>query len=95
VLDVCPVPTFASASVPSLEEHPLPQLVAAGVICSLSTDDPPMFDTDLTSEYAAVCALGLEPQAFYEAGIAGALCDERTRAGLVAIGEAYDWSSGD
>ncbi len=92
VLDVCPVSNVRVGVVPTLEEHPLPQLVAAGVLCSLSTDDPPMFDTDLTAEYeAAACSLGLDPRAFYEAGIAGALCDERTRAGLVAIGEAYDW----
>ena len=77
--------------VSSLAEHPLPRLVAAGVLCSLSTDDPPMFDTDLTAEYAAGCSLGLEPRGFYEAGVAGALCDEQTRTRLAAIGDAYDW----
>ena len=70
--------------VPSLAEHPLPKLVAAGVLCSLSTDDPPMFDTDLTAEYEAACSLGLHPKDFYEAGVAGALCDEATKARLVA-----------
>jgi aminodeoxyfutalosine deaminase len=92
VLDVCPVSNVRVGVVASLEEHPLPRLVAAGVKCSLSTDDPPMFDTSLTSEYAAACSLGLHPKTFYEAGIAGALCDERTRSGLVAIGEAFDWA---
>jgi aminodeoxyfutalosine deaminase len=92
VLDVCPLSNVRVGVVPSLEEHPLPRLVAAGVKCSLSTDDPPMFDTSLTSEYAAACSLGLHPETFYEAGIAGALCDERTRSGLVAIGEAFDWA---
>jgi aminodeoxyfutalosine deaminase len=92
VLDVCPVSNVRVGVVPSLEEHPLPRLVAAGVKCSLSTDDPPMFDTNLTSEYAAACSLGLHPKTFYEAGIAGALCDERTRSGLVAIGESFDWA---
>lgn len=92
VLDVCPVSNVRVGIVPSLEEHPIRELVAAGVRCSLSTDDPPMFDTDLTSEYEAVCALGIAPRMFYEAGLAGALCDEQVRNGLVAIGEAYDWS---
>ncbi len=82
VLDVCPVSNVRVGVVPSLAEHPLPQLVAAGVLCSLSTDDPPMFDTDLTTEYAAACSLGLEPRGFYEAGVAGALCDEATKARL-------------
>jgi aminodeoxyfutalosine deaminase len=92
VLDVCPVSNVRIGVVPSIEEHPLPQLVAAGVRCSLSTDDPPMFDTDLTTEYAAACSLGLEPRGFYEAGVAGALCDEATKARLAATGEAYDWA---
>ncbi len=92
VLDVCPVSNVRVGVVPSLEEHPLPKLVAAGVLCSLSTDDPPMFDTDLTAEYEAACSLGLHPRDFYEAGVAGALCDEATKARLAAIGEAYDWA---
>ena len=46
VLDVCPVSNVRVGVVPSMEEHPLPKLVEAGVLCSLSTDDPPMFDTD-------------------------------------------------
>jgi aminodeoxyfutalosine deaminase len=91
VLDVCPISNVRVGVVSSLAEHPLPQLVAAGVLCSLSTDDPPMFDTDLTAEYAAACSLGLEPRGFYEAGVAGALCDEQTRTRLAAIGDAYDW----
>ena len=92
VLDVCPMSNVRVGVVPSMEEHPLPELVAAGVLCSLSTDDPPMFDTDLTQEYNAARALGLHPRGFYEAGVAGALCDEPTRARLAAIGDAYDWS---
>ncbi len=40
--------TSARARSASLAEHPLPKLVAAGVRCSISTDDPAMFDTDLT-----------------------------------------------
>jgi aminodeoxyfutalosine deaminase len=92
VLDVCPMSNVRVGVVRSLEEHPLPRLVAAGVKCSLSTDDPPMFDTSLTSEYAAACSLGLHPKTFYDAGLAGSLCDERTRSGLVAIGEAFDWT---
>jgi aminodeoxyfutalosine deaminase len=53
VLDVCPFSNLRTGVVRSLDEHPLPALVAAGVRCSLSTDDPAMFDTDLGREYAA------------------------------------------
>ena len=91
VLDVCPLSNLRTGSVRSLAEHPLPQLVAAGVRCSISTDDPAMFDTDLSRDYAAAESLGLSPRAAYEAGVAGALCDEDTRERLRRIGESNDW----
>jgi aminodeoxyfutalosine deaminase len=91
VLDVCPLSNLRTGAVRSLEEHPLPQLVHAGVRCSISTDDPAMFDTDLGRDYEAAESLGLDPRSIYEAGVAGALCDELTRARLREIGESYDW----
>jgi aminodeoxyfutalosine deaminase len=91
VLDVCPLSNLRTGAVASLEKHPLPQLVAAGVRCSISTDDPAMFDTDLTRDYEAAASLGVSPRAAYEAGLAGALCDDETRARLRRIGEAHDW----
>jgi aminodeoxyfutalosine deaminase len=93
VLDVCPLSNLRTGVVRSLEEHPLPQLVAAGVLCSISTDDPAMFDTDLTRDYEAAASLGLSPRTAYEAGVAGALCDEPTRDRLQHIGGGYDWDS--
>jgi aminodeoxyfutalosine deaminase len=50
-----------------------------------------MFDTDLSRDYAAAESLGLDPRALYEAGVAGALCDEETRERLRATGEAHQW----
>jgi aminodeoxyfutalosine deaminase len=91
VLDVCPLSNLRTGVVRSLEEHPLPQLLAAGVRCSISTDDPAMFETDLTRDYEAAASLGLSPRAAYEAGVAGALCDEVTRARLRHIGGAFSW----
>jgi aminodeoxyfutalosine deaminase len=93
VLDVCPISNVRTGAVRSLSSHPLPQLLAAGVVCSLSTDDPAMFATDLSIEYAAAAELGLEPRTFYEAGLEGALCDEPTRARLRALGESFDWDA--
>lgn len=95
VLDVCLTSNVCTAAVPSLAEHPLPALLAAGVRCSLSTDDPAMFDTDLSREYAAAVALGVAPRALYQAGVAGALCDAPTRARLQSIGAAFDWATVD
>jgi aminodeoxyfutalosine deaminase len=92
VLDVCPISNVRTRAVATIEEHPLPRLVAAGVRCSLATDDPAMFGTDLEREHEiATGALGLDPRAFYDAGVAGALCDDATRERLKAVGEGYDW----
>jgi aminodeoxyfutalosine deaminase len=91
VLDVCPLSNLRTGAVASLEQHPLPQLVAAGVRCSISTDDPAMFDTDLTRDYEAAASLGVSPRAAYEAGLAGALCDEETRERLRRIGDSHSW----
>ena len=93
VLDVCPISNLRTRAVASLDEHPLPQLVAAGIPCSVSTDDPEMFDTDLTREYEAAASLGLSPRAFYEAGVLGALCEPETRERLRAIGDSFEWAS--
>jgi aminodeoxyfutalosine deaminase len=91
VLDVTPISNVRTGVVRSLEEHPLPELVAAGIPCTVSTDDPEMFDTDLTREYDAVASLGIHPRELYEAAVQGALCDEATRAELARIGADYDW----
>ena len=93
VLDVCPTANVCVGAVPSYGQHPLPELVAAGLRCSLSTDDPAMFGIDLTTEYDEAAARGLSPQEFYEVGVEGALCDEPTRAALRAIGDDFDWAS--
>jgi aminodeoxyfutalosine deaminase len=93
VLDVCPISNVRTRAVPSLDAHPLPQLVDAGVICTVSTDDPAMFGTDLSTEYAAAAALGLEAGSLYDAGAEGALCDEDTRARLRSVGNEFKWTT--
>jgi aminodeoxyfutalosine deaminase len=93
VLDVTPISNLRTGVVRSLDEHPLPELVAAGIPCTVSTDDPEMFDTDLTREYDAVASLGLHPRVFYEAGAQGALCDEALRGELQRFGQGFDWES--
>jgi adenosine deaminase len=65
-LEVCPTSNVCTKSVPSLAEHPLPTLVAAGITVSINSDDPPMFATTINNEYAvAAQLLGLD-----EAGVA-------------------------
>lgn len=66
-LEVCPTSNVRTRAVASIDEHPLPALVAAGVPVTINSDDPPMFGTSLEEEYAvAARLLGLDA-----AGVAG------------------------
>lgn len=93
VLDVCPTSNVRTGVVRSLAEHPLPQLLAAGVQCTINTDDPAMFGADLAREHELAASLGATPPGTYQAGVAGTLCDEQTRAELSLAGERFDWGS--
>ncbi|MGZ4282292.1 MAG: adenosine deaminase [Gaiellaceae bacterium] len=93
VLDVCPISNLRTRAVASLAEHPLPQLVAAGARCSISTDDPAMFGTDLSRDCEAAVSLGLDPEDIYDAGLEGALCGDETKEHLRGIGERFDWEA--
>ncbi len=93
VLEVCPTSNVRTRSVPSLEEHPLPELVKAGVPITINSDDPPMFDTTLNQEYeVARDLLGLD-----DAGVANlartavvaSFAEEPVKAAILAEIDAY------
>jgi aminodeoxyfutalosine deaminase len=88
VLDVCPTSNLRTGVVPSLASHPLPALRAAGIPCTINTDDPAMFSTDLGQEYAVAAELGVSSLDAFTAGVTGALCDEATRAVLAELGRS-------
>lgn len=50
-LEVCPTSNICLNVFRSLDEHALPQLIERGIIVSINSDDPPMFNTTLTAEY--------------------------------------------
>ena len=63
-LDVCPTSNLLLSVYPSIEEHPLPQLLAAGIRCSLNGDDPLLFGPVLLEEYElARTGMGLDDAA--------------------------------
>jgi adenosine deaminase len=53
-LDVCPTSNLMLAVCPSIEAHPLPALLAAGVRCSINADDSLLFGPGLLQEYELV-----------------------------------------
>jgi aminodeoxyfutalosine deaminase len=83
-LEVCPTSNVCTRSVPSLAEHPLPVLVAAGVPVTINSDDPPMFSTTLNREYAVAAELlGLDAD-----GVAGLARAAVTASFLDSAGQA-------
>ncbi|PWJ05543.1 adenosine deaminase [Streptomyces sp. NWU49] len=56
-LEVCPTSNIATRAVTTLDEHPLEEFVRAGVLVTINSDDPPMFGTDLNTEYAVAARL--------------------------------------
>ena len=50
-LEVCPTSNVALGNVASFDEHPLLQLIDAGVTVTLNSDDPAMFHSDLLGEF--------------------------------------------
>jgi aminodeoxyfutalosine deaminase len=103
VLEVCPTSNVALGVVSSVAAHPVRELIARGVPCVVSSDDPTLFGTDLVTEYerlhreAAIprrvlgemAALSLEV-AFLEPGPSGHETRERLRA---AAREARRWAA--
>ncbi|MFG1675870.1 adenosine deaminase [Micromonospora sp. NPDC049282] len=83
-LEVCPTSNVRTRAVSSLDEHPLPQLIEAGVPVSINSDDPPMFGTTLNDEYAvAARLLGIGPE-----GLAALARDAVTAAFLAPAEQA-------
>jgi adenosine deaminase len=92
-LEVCPTSNVRTRSVPSLAEHPLPALVAAGVPVTINSDDPPMFATTLNDEYAvAAQLLGLDQAGVAElarAAVRASFLEDAGKAALLAEIDAY------
>ncbi len=51
-LEVCPTSNICLGVYPSLSQHPLSRLYAAGVPLTINSDDPPLFNTTLNDEVA-------------------------------------------
>jgi aminodeoxyfutalosine deaminase len=82
-LEVCPTSNVRTGVVSSFARHPLPRLLAEGLVVSLNTDDPAMFHTHLDDEYLNVArAFGLGPSALADVARSG------VRSAFLAPGDA-------
>jgi aminodeoxyfutalosine deaminase len=92
-LEVCPTSNVATRAVTVLDEHPIKEMVAAGVLVTVNSDDPPMFGTDLNTEYAvAARLLGLDRAgvaALAKNAVEASFLDAPGKARLAAEIDAY------
>ena len=95
-LEVCPTSNIATQCVADLEEHPVKQMIAAGLVVTINSDDPPMFGTDLNTEYAvAARLLDLDERGVADlarAAVEASFLDAAGRAGI--IGEIDEYVAG-
>lgn len=94
-LEVCPSSNVCTQVFDSIEHHSVGQLIDAGALVTINTDDPHMFGTDLTEEYRRVADafdLGLTDVARLAANAVRAsfLPDDRKDALLTQIDRARD-----
>jgi adenosine deaminase len=94
-LDVCPTSNLMLGVVPRMQDHPLPQLVAAGIRCSINADDPLLFGTGILQEYS-LCRelLGLDDERLAAVArsslLASAAPPTLIERGLVGVSEWLD-----
>jgi aminodeoxyfutalosine deaminase len=97
-LELCPVSNLRTGALArqlgregapdvALRDHPLPRLLRSGIPATLSTDDPAMFETDLSCEYAGLAEMGLTTSEILrvaEASFAAAFLPAAEKESLIA-----------
>jgi adenosine deaminase len=84
-LDVSPTSNYCLGVVRRGQPHPLRRLVDAGLFCTVNSDDPPMFGTDLCAEYRLLADQGFTWDDLWRLnlnGIEAAFLDEQEKADL-------------
>ncbi|GAA3166565.1 MULTISPECIES: adenosine deaminase [Streptomyces] len=92
-LEVCPTSNIATRAVRKLDEHPIRKMVDAGLLITVNSDDPPMFGTDLNTEYGvAARLLDLDKDgvaALAKNAVTASFMDAPAKARLAAEIDAY------
>ncbi len=94
MLEVCPTSNDLLQVVERIEDHPLPQLIDAGLRVCLNTDDPGWFATDLVTELeiaSVVLGVGLDRHmAMQLDAVAASFMASDDAAALTAEIDAFD-----
>ena len=92
-IEVCPTSNIATGVVKDLDQHPIRQMVDAGLLVTVNSDDPPMFGTDLSHEYeVAAKLLGLDERGVAELAknaVQASFLDAAGKRALTAEIDAY------
>jgi len=92
-LEVCPTSNLHTSTVPDYASHPLPALLARGLVVTLNTDDPTISGIDLAHEYRiAQEELGLSEddlRKLQENAVAAAFLSPEERADLLGVLPPY------
>jgi adenosine deaminase len=96
-LEVCPTSNVALRIVSSIDEHPLPQLIDAGLVVTLNSDDPAMFSSPVLGEYeVARRVFGVDDEGLAglaRAGVRASYADEVTKQQMES--GIDEWLKGD
>lgn len=86
VLEICPGSNVFLGVFPSWDTHPIQKLRSRGVLVTVSTDDPPFFNTSMRHEYQMLektFGWGADDfRAMNETALDAAFCDAETKASL-------------
>jgi aminodeoxyfutalosine deaminase len=92
-LEVSPTSNLATQAVRSYDEHPIREMVDAGLVVTINSDDPPMFGTTLVDEYAvAADLLGLDERGIAEyarTAVRVSFADDSTKTALLTEIDDY------
>ncbi|ANW20270.1 adenosine deaminase [Streptomyces clavuligerus] len=97
-LTLCPLSNVRLRAIGVLEDHPLPRMMDAGLLCTVNSDDPAYFGGYVGDTFHAVReALALDEERLRELARNSFLAsfledDEERRARLIAEVDAYDFT---
>ncbi|MER6910935.1 adenosine deaminase [Streptomyces sp. NPDC000594] len=98
-LTLCPLSNVRLRAIDVLEDHPLPRMMDAGLLCTVNSDDPAYFGGYVGDTFHAVReALGLDEERLRELARNSFTAsfledDEERRARLIAEVDAYDFAA--